>query len=84
VKPFCGFRAEDQVEGSPSRGQLAGHATVVVLGDGSPWIWNLADLHIPNRTEILDWFRAKVARVVTSACRRVSCVAGRRGRRRSR
>jgi hypothetical protein len=85
VKLFCGFRAEDHVESSPSRGQLAvrevaavrgppealgaildkrvpalaGDSTVVVLGDGAPWIWNLADLHIPNRTEILDWFHAK-------------------------
>jgi hypothetical protein len=29
---------------------------VVVLGDGAPWIWNLADRVFPNRTEILDWY----------------------------
>lgn len=32
-----------------------GERPVVVLGDGAPWIWNLAGL-FPNRVEILDWF----------------------------
>lgn len=31
---------------------------VVVLGDGAPWIWNLADEHFGRRIEILDWFHA--------------------------
>lgn len=32
---------------------------VVVLGDGAPWIWALADEHFgARRTEILDWFHA--------------------------
>jgi len=31
---------------------------VVVLGDGAPWIWNLAAEHFPNRVEILDWYHA--------------------------
>ena len=36
------------------------HATqVVVLGDGAPWIWNLAQLHFPNATHILDIYHAK-------------------------
>ena len=32
---------------------------VVVLGDGAPWIWNLAAEHFPRRVEILDWYHAK-------------------------
>jgi len=32
---------------------------VVVLGDGAPWIWNLAAEHFPKRVEILDWYHAK-------------------------
>ena len=32
---------------------------VVVLGDGAPWIWNLAAEHFPNATEVLDYMHAK-------------------------
>ena len=32
---------------------------VVVIGDGAPWIWNLADEHFPNATEIIDYMHAK-------------------------
>lgn len=35
-----------------------GEQRVVVLGDGAPWIWNLAAEHFPNRVEILDWYHA--------------------------
>ena len=31
---------------------------VVVLGDGAPWIWNLAAVVFPDRVEILDWYHA--------------------------
>ncbi len=31
---------------------------VVVLGDGAPWIWHLADVVFPRRVEILDWYHA--------------------------
>ena len=31
----------------------------VVIGDGAAWIWNLADEHFPNATEILDYMHAK-------------------------
>ncbi len=31
---------------------------VVVLGDGAPWIWNLAAVVFPRRVEILDWYHA--------------------------
>ena len=33
-------------------------AEVVVLGDGAHWIWNLADLHFPGATQIVDWYHA--------------------------
>lgn len=32
---------------------------VVVIGDGAPWIWNLADEYFPNATEIIDYMHAK-------------------------
>ena len=32
---------------------------VAVLGDGSPWIWNLADEQHPEATQILDRWHAK-------------------------
>jgi hypothetical protein len=31
----------------------------VVLGDGAPWIWNLADEHFPGAVQIVDLFHAK-------------------------
>lgn len=36
----------------------AAHRRVVVLGDGAPWIWNLAAELFPRRVEILDWYHA--------------------------
>jgi len=32
---------------------------VVVIGDGAPWIWTLADEYFPNATEIIDYMHAK-------------------------
>ncbi len=31
----------------------------VVLGDGAPWIWKLADEHLPGAVQIVDRFHAK-------------------------
>jgi Uncharacterised protein family (UPF0236) len=31
----------------------------VVLGDGAPWIWNLADEYFPGAVQIVDLFHAK-------------------------
>lgn len=44
-------------------GPLAGRGLaqlrpVVVLGDGAPWIWNLAADHFGERTEIVDFYHA--------------------------
>lgn len=32
---------------------------VVVMGDGAAWIWNLAETHFPDATEIVDYMHAK-------------------------
>ena len=47
----------------------AASRSVVVLGDGAPWIWNLAAELFPRRVEILDWYHvdahiSEVARVL--------------------
>lgn len=34
-------------------------ARQVVLGDGDPWIWKLADEYLPNAIQIVDRFHAK-------------------------
>lgn len=31
----------------------------VILGDGAPWIWNLADEFFPGSVQIVDRFHAK-------------------------
>ena len=28
------------------------------MGDGAHWIWNLADTHFPEATQIVDWYHA--------------------------
>jgi hypothetical protein len=31
---------------------------MVVVADGAPWIWNMADTHFPHATQILDFYHA--------------------------
>ncbi|HUT54301.1 MAG TPA: ISKra4 family transposase [bacterium] len=31
---------------------------VAVVGDGAPWVWNLADLHFPGAAKIVDFYHA--------------------------
>jgi hypothetical protein len=31
----------------------------VLLGDGAPWIWKLAEMHLPDAIQIVDLFHAK-------------------------
>ena len=31
----------------------------IVMGDGSPWIWNLADQHFPGAIQIVDLYHAR-------------------------
>jgi hypothetical protein len=40
------------------RGSAAAHQ-LVVLGDGAPWIWNLARQHFPTATQIVDLYHAR-------------------------
>ena len=38
----------------------AGHARqLTILGDGAPWIWNLASQHFPEATQVVDLFHAR-------------------------
>ena len=34
-------------------------AETIVLGDGAPWIWNLAAEHFYDSMQIVDWYHAK-------------------------
>jgi hypothetical protein len=45
-------------EGSATQPGLAVLREVVVLGDGAPWIWNLAAEHFGERIEIVDFYHA--------------------------
>jgi Uncharacterised protein family (UPF0236) len=45
-------------EGGLSGRALAVLPTAVVLGDGAPWIWTLADEHLDRRVEIVDFWHA--------------------------
>lgn len=38
---------------------LAQAGRVVVIGDGAPWIWNLAAEHFPEAGQIVDFYHAK-------------------------
>lgn len=38
---------------------LASAKQVVVLGDGAPWIWNLAEQHFPGAVQIVDVWHAR-------------------------
>jgi hypothetical protein len=31
---------------------------VVVVGDGAPWIWGIAQFHFPQAVQIVDWYHA--------------------------
>jgi len=33
--------------------------TKIVIGDGAPWIWNLADQHFPGAVQIVDLYHAR-------------------------
>jgi hypothetical protein len=43
-----------------ARRRGAGHIRqLTILGDGAPWIWNLATQHFPAATQIVDLFHAR-------------------------
>jgi hypothetical protein len=47
--------------------------TVIVLGDGAPWIWNLAEEHFPDAVHIVDLYHA---REHLAAVGRLACGSG--------
>lgn len=38
---------------------LAQAAEVIALGDGAPWVWNVADEHFPTAVQIVDLYHAR-------------------------
>jgi hypothetical protein len=32
---------------------------VVMIGDGAPWVWNLADMHFPGALQVVDYYHAE-------------------------
>lgn len=48
-----------RVEREAQRRGFDGAQRQVVLGDGAPWIWNLAGEHFPHAIQIVDRFHAK-------------------------
>jgi hypothetical protein len=38
---------------------LAQAGEVIVLGDGAPWVWNLAEEHFPTAVQIVDLYHAR-------------------------
>ena len=49
----------DRIYNEALRRGLENAERVVVLGDGAPWIWNLADEHFWEATQILDLFHVR-------------------------
>jgi hypothetical protein len=47
-----------QVGWDDATAEIATLRDVTILGDGAPWIWNLADEHFATRTEIVDYYHA--------------------------
>ena len=41
-----------------ARRRGAAQREVVVVGDGARWLWELAELHFPQATQIVDWYHA--------------------------
>jgi hypothetical protein len=55
--PAAGFGTLMAAE---ARRRGAGHVRqLVILGDGAPWIWNLASQHFPEATHVVDLYHAR-------------------------
>jgi len=48
-----------RIYGEALRRGLPQAQRVVVLGDGAPWIWNIAETHFPEATLIIDLYHAR-------------------------
>jgi hypothetical protein len=56
-EPGQGFGA--LVYAEARRRGLGRAGRVVVIGDGTPWIWNLAAEHFPDAIEVVDLYHAR-------------------------
>lgn len=52
-------RFGDQVWAEASRRQWSRALDTMVIGDGAPWIWNLAREHFGTSQQVVDWWHAK-------------------------
>ena len=57
IEPAEAFGA--RVAAEAVRRGLQRTTTAVILGDGAPWIWNLAQVHFPNAVHIVDLYHAR-------------------------
>jgi len=53
--PEFGFRLYEEAQ----RRGVAQVGEVIALGDGAPWVWNLADEHFPTAIQIVDLYHAR-------------------------
>lgn len=48
-----------RIYGEAERRGLRRAAQVIVIGDGAPWVWALAEEHFPGATQIVDLYHAR-------------------------
>jgi hypothetical protein len=48
-----------RIYGEAARRGLRRAAQVIILGDGAPWVWGIADEHFPGATQIVDLYHAR-------------------------
>jgi hypothetical protein len=48
-----------RIYGEAERRGLRRAAKVIVIGDGAPWVWALADEHFPGAVQIVDLYHAR-------------------------
>ncbi len=48
-----------RIYGEAERRGLRRAAQVIIIGDGAPWIWRLADEHFPGAIQIVDLYHAR-------------------------
>lgn len=57
IEPAAEFGGRIYAEAA--RRGLRRAAQVIIIGDGAPWIWNLADEHFPGAVQIVDLYHAR-------------------------
>ncbi len=48
-----------RIYGEAERRGLRRAAQVIIIGDGAPWVWGIADEHFPGATQIVDLYHAR-------------------------